>query len=193
MNSLCRQRGAAQQLLRLRFDAGRLNENSVLPAWNQIEITKRLTGRRVGADGSREERKKPPLAYTSSRSAGQPVSRRLLGLTQLPPLHLLAQASSLCAPLQPPGKTAAQAPPPRGSQPRAPHRVAAAARPCQRPPPSRRSHISRTRCRRAAHRRARVPRVPPASAAATAPQAKPWPPRRSAGARAHLLLMTLMN
>ena len=121
------------------------------PAWNQIEITKRLTGRRVGADGSREERKKPTLAYTSSRSAGQPVSRRLLGPHTLPPLHLLAQASSLCAPLQPPGKTAAQAPPPRGSQPRAPHRVAAAARRASDLRRSRRSHISRTRCRRAAH------------------------------------------
>ncbi len=151
MNSLCRQRGAAQQLLRLRYDAGRLNENSVLAGLEpnrNYEASDQTTRRRRRIH---REKKKPPLAYTSSRSAGQPVSRRLLGLTQLPPLHLLAQASSLCAPLQPPGKTAARAPPPRGSQPRAPHRVAAAARPCQRPPPSRRSHISRTRCRRAAH------------------------------------------
>ena len=63
MNSLCRQRGAAQQLLRLRFDAGRLNENSVLPAWNQIEITKRLTGRRVGADGSTERKRNRLSVY----------------------------------------------------------------------------------------------------------------------------------
>ena len=48
------------------------------------------------------------------------------------------------------------------------------------------------------HTSAHLPRSrAPATAAAQqpppAPQAKPWPPRQSAGARAHLLLMTLTN
>ena len=98
--------------------------------------------------------------------------------------------SRFCTPLQPPGTTAALAPPPRASQ--------SSTRCCRRARPPRQRPAARARTEAALAAAAQLhvrilPRSRAPATAAPAPQAKPWPPRQSAGARAHLLLMTLMN